>query len=153
MSGGWLQTLRAMIRPPLRIQAAALCLRAVNSEKTRDSEVLLVRSLDSGRWIIPKGWPIKGESLSRTAAIEAWEEAGVTGPVTPDAVGTFRYDKRRGTGLEEPCEAHVFLLSVEVVAEDYPEAGRRIRRWFSPEKAVEKVGDGELAALIRRACA
>lgn len=142
-----------MLRPPLRIQAAALCLRPSDPEKPSDSEILLVRSLDSGRWIIPKGWPIKGESLARTAAIEAWEEAGVTGPVAPDAVGTFRYDKRRGTGLDEPCEAHVFLLSVEAVAEEYPEAGRRIRRWFSPEKAVQKVGDADLAALIRRVCA
>lgn len=153
MTVGWLQTLRAMIRPPPRIQAAALCLRPSDAEKNRESEVLLVRSLDSGRWIIPKGWPIKGESLARTAAIEAWEEAGVTGPVVPDSVGTFRYDKRLGTGLEEPCEAHVFVLSVEAVAQDYPEAGRRIRRWFSPEKAVQKVGDAELAALIRRVCA
>jgi len=150
---GWLQTLRAMIRPPLRIQAAALCLRAVDNEKPGQSEVLLVRSLDSGRWIIPKGWPIKGESLARTAAIEAWEEAGVTGHVTPDTLGTFRYDKRLSGGLEEPCEAHVFLLSVEAEAEDYPEAGRRVRRWFAPAKAAQKVADPDLAALIRRVCA
>ena len=150
MIGNWLTSLRAFLRPPPKVQAAALCLRACGARKSRENEVLLIRSLDSGRWIIPKGWPVKGESLARSAAIEAWEEAGVTGQIGPEAIGLIRYDKRLKGGLEEPCEAHVFLLTVEDEACDYPEAGQRRRRWFSPERAAEKVDDDDLAALIRR---
>ncbi|MFN3825145.1 MAG: NUDIX hydrolase [Pseudorhodobacter sp.] len=141
-----------MLRRPPKIQAAALCIRAVHGGNINQNEVLLVRSLDSGRWILPKGWPMKGESLARAAAIEAWEEAGITGRINPDAIGTFRYDKRLRGGLEEPCEAHVFVLEVESEAGEYPEAGLRTRRWFAPQKAAQKVDDADLADLIRRFC-
>ena len=70
-------------------QVAALCWR-----KHRDRvEVLLITSRDTGRWVLPKGWPIPGLNAHEAAAIEAWEEAGVRGPVTPDALGYFGYDK------------------------------------------------------------
>jgi 8-oxo-dGTP pyrophosphatase MutT (NUDIX family) len=42
-------------------------------------EVLIVTTRQSKRWIIPKGWPIKGLTPSKSAAREAFEEAGVIG--------------------------------------------------------------------------
>jgi ADP-ribose pyrophosphatase YjhB (NUDIX family) len=38
--------------------------------------VLLVTSRETGRWIIPKGGPIKGFKPAKTAAREAYEDAG-----------------------------------------------------------------------------
>ncbi|MFV0490248.1 MAG: NUDIX hydrolase [Pseudorhodobacter sp.] len=134
-------------RPPL-LQVAALCLRHHEAEEGRIAEVLLVRSLDSDRWIVPKGWPMDDKSLYAAAAIEAWEEAGVTGKISEEELGTFRYTKRRKGGLAEPCEAHLFRLDVTREAETYPEATLRERRWFNPQKAARKVRNDELAALI-----
>ncbi|HHX88347.1 MAG TPA: NUDIX domain-containing protein, partial [Paracoccus sp.] len=64
-----------VFRRPDYIQAAALCLR----EGNKGREVLLISSLKSERWILPKGWPMKGRTLAGAALQEAWEEAGVVG--------------------------------------------------------------------------
>ena len=41
-------------------------------------EILLVTTRGRRRWIVPKGWPIKGLRPAKSAAREAFEEAGVT---------------------------------------------------------------------------
>ncbi len=45
-------------------------------------KVLLITSRDTGRWIMPKGWPMDGEQDWRAAEIEALEEAGVEGTIS-----------------------------------------------------------------------
>ena len=55
-------------------------------------EILLLTTR-SGRWIIPKGWPIKGLRPAKSAAREAFEEAGVRGQVRAKSIGLFAYDK------------------------------------------------------------
>ena len=45
------------------------------------TEVLLVTSRETRRWIIPKGWPMKGLRDDEAARIEAKEEAHVADPV------------------------------------------------------------------------
>ena len=42
-------------------------------------EVLLITSRETRRWVIPKGWPIKGKSSAKSAAREAFEEADQKG--------------------------------------------------------------------------
>lgn len=61
-----------------RQQYAALCFRYADGGTI---EILLVTSRTSGRWIIPRGWPMKRKKPHQAAAIEAWEEAGVRGRV------------------------------------------------------------------------
>jgi 8-oxo-dGTP pyrophosphatase MutT (NUDIX family) len=53
----------------------------------------LVTTRRTKRWIIPKGWPIKGLKPSKTAAREAFEEAGVSGRVGAKPLGVFTYEK------------------------------------------------------------
>ena len=66
----------------------------------KDLEVLLVTGRRSGVWMIPKGWPIRGKSLAKAAAQEAFEEAGVEGTVDPKPIGSFRHIKQNlGVGL------------------------------------------------------
>ncbi|MEN9850080.1 MAG: hypothetical protein RL128_243, partial [Pseudomonadota bacterium] len=60
-----------------RTQYGALCWRMHRGKV----EVLLITSRDTGRWVIPKGWPIDGLAPAQTAAREAWEEAGVEGDI------------------------------------------------------------------------
>jgi 8-oxo-dGTP pyrophosphatase MutT (NUDIX family) len=55
-------------------------------------EILLVTTRGTRRWIVPKGWPIKGLSPVKSAAREAFEEAGVTGRIGVKAIGFFAYD-------------------------------------------------------------
>ena len=44
--------------------------------------------------MIPKGWPIKGLKAAKSAAREAYEEAGVRGSIKAKALGMFSYEKR-----------------------------------------------------------
>jgi len=56
-------------------QVAALPLR----KKEALLEVCLVTTRETGRWTVPKGWPMKGIKDFMAAKIEAEQEAGVTG--------------------------------------------------------------------------
>jgi 8-oxo-dGTP pyrophosphatase MutT (NUDIX family) len=133
-----------MRRPPV-LQVAALCLR----DGPDGPEVLLVRSLDSNSWILPKGWPMRGRSLAQAAEIEAWEEAGVRGKLNPTSIGVFRTFKRKN-GVRFECDIHVFALRVTSQAEDYPEASQRRRKWMRLTKAIDRLDQQELTSVIRQ---
>jgi 8-oxo-dGTP pyrophosphatase MutT (NUDIX family) len=79
-----------------RVQYAALPYRRKGNSRT---EVLLVTSRDTGRWIIPKGWPAKGKTPRKSAAREAREEAGVVGRISRQPAGSFLY--KSGSRTEE----------------------------------------------------
>ncbi len=131
----------------LHIQLAALCLRKGKGKSGR--EVLLVTS-SNGRWILPKGWPIKGVKPAQAAMIEAWEEAGVKkGTVAPKPMGRFSGVKRFDDGTEEPCLTEVYAVKVHKTASDYPESDRRDRIWVSPRRAAKMVDDAGLKDILR----
>jgi 8-oxo-dGTP pyrophosphatase MutT (NUDIX family) len=129
-----------------RRQVAAICYR-----KTRKGKrVLLITSRRTRRWIVPKGWPIKGMNEAEAAMQEAWEEAGVKdAEVNAAPVGTYDYDKYRKNGDVTPIEARVYVAEVENLAEEYPEENQRDRRWFSPKDAAKRVSEPGLKALLR----
>lgn len=131
-------------RRPAFLQVAAICLRETSGRK----EVLLVRSLDTGRLIVPKGWPMRGRSLAEAALQEAWEEAGVKGTVCADSVGQFHYHKKRRGGLVQRIEVHCHLVQVSTLAQTYPEAGRRKRQWVPLAEAAGRVREKELQAIL-----
>ena len=114
-----------------------------------DLEVLLVTSRDSGRWIIPKGWPIKGLSANQTAAREALEEAGVTGKIGSECIGAYHYDKQLAEHTSRRCDVEVFLLEVVDQLDSWPEQHQRRREWLSVEEASKRVAETELRVLIR----
>ncbi|HEY0211973.1 MAG TPA: NUDIX hydrolase [Paenirhodobacter sp.] len=129
---------------PRPLQAGALCLR----RGVAGPEVLLISSLDTGRWVIPKGWPMAGRSLAGAAMQEAWEEAGVRGRLRPAPVGRYSYEKRRKGGLRQMTEIQVFAIDVTDLAEDYPEAGRRQRIWLPAATAAGHVAEPGLQRLL-----
>jgi len=110
--------------------------------------VLLVTGRRSGRWMIPKGWPMAGKSLSDSAAQEAFEEAGIKGKIQREAIGTFRHTKQHILFGEIEVDIHVHVLAVEKELGDWPERGERTRKWFKIEEAAERVDSAELRALI-----
>ena len=111
-------------------------------------EVLLVTGRRSGRWLIPKGWPMMGRTLAAAAAQEAFEEAGVEGTVDPAPVGSFRHDKQHVVLGEIAVEIVVHALAVERELPSWPEFGQRQRRWLTARQAAGQVQSRELAALI-----
>lgn len=126
-------------------QVAALPVR-----KRRDGspQILLVTSRDTGRWVIPKGWPWAGHSNGEAAAREAWEEAGVVGEIKPEPIGKFKYEKRLRSG-KVAVKVDVFRLDVQRAAQAWPEMQQRTRRWFRPEDAADLVQEPELSEMIR----
>jgi 8-oxo-dGTP pyrophosphatase MutT (NUDIX family) len=132
-----------------RLQVAALPWR-----KTQDGvEMMLITSRDTGRWVLPKGWPEEGETLYEAAAREALEEAGVSGGIAEAAAGSYFYNKVHSSGAESPCEVRVFPLEVEGVASEWREKGQRKRKWVEPREATRMVNEPDLVKLIARFCA
>jgi ADP-ribose pyrophosphatase YjhB (NUDIX family) len=110
--------------------------------------VLLITSRDTGRWVVPRGNPIPGLPPHLSAAQEAFEEAGVRGPVTSEVVGEYGYRKTRRSGRGVRARVVLFPLRVEEELAEWPEAGERTRRWFAPAAAAEAVLEPELKALL-----
>jgi 8-oxo-dGTP pyrophosphatase MutT (NUDIX family) len=127
-------------------QVGALCYRTRPSGAV---EVLLVTSRDTGRWVIPKGWPKPGRSDASAAAREAFEEAGAIGKAGADPVGFYTYTKSVPGGQAVTCMVSVFPLRVDQVRKRFPEVGERVRCWFRPTDAADKVQERELANLLR----
>ena len=112
-------------------------------------QVLLISSRDTGRWVIPKGWPIDGLTAPQAAAREAWEEAGVEGVVSPTDLGQFHYDKIVTAKPALACLVQVFALRVVKLRDKFPEQKERRRRWFDAVRAARKVAEPELCQLLQ----
>jgi 8-oxo-dGTP pyrophosphatase MutT (NUDIX family) len=133
--------------PAKRVQYAALPYRRTGKSGT---EVLLVTSRETQRWIIPKGWPVKGKRPHKSAAHEALEEAGVVGRISRRPVGAFVYNKRLKGGKVVACEVQVFVLKVKKQEASWLEKGERKLKWLTRAKAAKAVGDRVLGTLIRK---
>ena len=138
-------SLRAAHKSDIRTQFAALCYRIKNEKVS----ILLVTSRQTKRWILPKGWPMEGKTPAESAAIEAWEEAGVTGKVHDQCAGIYSYHKDADQKTAVPCIGLIYPLKVKKIATQFPERRERRRKWLSPKKAAARVDSPELAALLR----
>jgi 8-oxo-dGTP pyrophosphatase MutT (NUDIX family) len=114
----------------------------------RRIDVLLITSRRRGRWIVPKGWPGKNRPLPEMAAREALEEAGVSGPVRPDPVGTYTYKKTMRLGYDIRCRVFVYPLLVRQHAVSWQEQEERSVRWCSLAEAATLVDDADLARIL-----
>ncbi|MFT4916896.1 MAG: 8-oxo-dGTP pyrophosphatase MutT (NUDIX family), partial [Yoonia sp.] len=107
-------------------------------------------SRGTGRWIIPKGWPIRGKNGSQSAMQEAWEEAGVReGTTGTTAIGSYTYDKQQSSGWSFPVETMVYPVAVETLEDEFPEVKHRERKWVSPRDAANLVQEPELKSILR----
>ncbi len=129
---------------PLK-QVAALPFRVDSDGRI---EILLITSRDTGRWIIPKGWPMTGRKPHQAAQREAYEEAGLEGEIAANPVGRYHYQKRFDHGRAFPCRVRVYPLRVEAQHERWPEREQRTLQWFRPEEAARLVHEDELQQLL-----
>jgi 8-oxo-dGTP pyrophosphatase MutT (NUDIX family) len=113
-------------------------------------EVMLLTSRETHRWIIPKGWPMKGRKPSEVASREAYEEAGLIGHiVSKRPLGNFHYQKHL-TKKERLCQVRVYSFRVERQLDDWPEKKQRETKWFDATEAVMLVEEAGLAGIIDR---
>lgn len=112
-------------------------------------EVMLVTSRDTGRWIIPKGWPVHGLLPHDAAAREAMEEAGLVGRIGEQSIGSYKYEKRLADGSAVRCIVETFAFEVEEQLMSWPEQDQRRTEWFALEDAANAVQEPELNAMIR----
>jgi 8-oxo-dGTP pyrophosphatase MutT (NUDIX family) len=115
---------------------------------TGRTEVMLVTSHRTGRWIIPKGWPMKQEAPHAASAREAREEAGVVGEVGTRPIGSYTYQKQLKQGAFVACKAHVFSLELKRQQRTWPESKRQVQ-WFSSADAAAAVQELALSEIIR----
>ena len=142
----WAEMVQPLLTRPKRLQVAALCYRKEGAAR----EVLLITSRDTGRWILPKGWPIDGLDAPGAALQEAWEEAGVKdGDINTDAIGSFAYEKEMDSGGIAPVEAKVFSVRVKKMSRSFPESDERTRKWVKPEVAASMVAEPGLQEILR----
>jgi len=126
-------------------QVAALVYRYQSGEP----QILVITSRGTGRWVLPKGWPQVGRTLSETAAREAYEEAGVRGAISLQPIGSFDYCK---SDLPPECinqfTVAVYALHFAERAKDWPEREQRVCEWVSPQQAAERVDENDLKRIL-----
>jgi len=110
-------------------------------------ELLLVTTRSTRRFMIPKGWRMKGKSEVRSACEEAREEAGVVGSPERSPIGTFQYWKRLRAAFV-PITVKVFAMEVESELAEWRERGERSRAWLAPEQAAALVDEPALSAIL-----
>ncbi|MCO4843375.1 MAG: NUDIX hydrolase [Yoonia sp.] len=135
--------LRSGGKTDVRAQLAALCYRY----KGEKLQVCLVTTRGTGRWILPRGWPTHKYTPADGAAIEAFEEAGLTGTAHPNSIGAYSYDKPLGDDVT-PVMVMVYAIHVTQEAKNWPEKGQRKREWMSTKKAALKIDELGLRQIV-----
>jgi 8-oxo-dGTP pyrophosphatase MutT (NUDIX family) len=144
-----------------RKQVAAVCYRFGK----RGVQFLLVQTR-SGRWIFPKGGIERGLTHAQSAALEAFEEAGVRGRI--EEIPFTRYYRRRPVVASMKDKSHsdgegcaeypVTAYLCEVTGLEAPQEANRNPTWFSADKAKQRLAEdraakfgGELGDVVDRA--
>jgi 8-oxo-dGTP pyrophosphatase MutT (NUDIX family) len=132
---------------------AAVCFRILST----GVEFLLVRTR-KGRWTFPKGGVDEGLTHAQSAALEAYEEAGVHGRI--EEIPFTRYLVRKARYSEVESEEIIHAHLCEVLRHGAPQELHRNPTWFSAQKAKRQLAQGrpeetaaELARVIDRAVA
>ncbi len=137
---------RARVRVPYR-QYGVIPIRL---SPTAGLEVLLLTSRGTGRWVIPKGWPIRNKTPAETAAREAFEEAGLKGRLwARRPFGAYRY-RKEDEALPSDILVRVFILAVDEQKKAWPERPQRNTEWFALNRAARLVHEPGLARLMLR---
>ena len=126
-------------------QFAALPFRTENAQLS----ILLITTRGKQRWSVPKGSPMQRKRPHRTAALEAYEEAGVLGRVSTTAIGSFRHSKRQGK-RKVIYSVKLFPFEVKKQRRRWPERKQRRAIWLPASEAARRVHRTELRRLIKR---
>ena len=123
--------------PALR-QSGALPYTIVNDRLV----FLLVTSRKTGRWIFPKGSISAGMTPWDSAAKEALEEAGVSGEIDTNPIGTY-YNSDKDMRVE----IDLYPLRVEAQLEAWQEMDQRLRHWALLTETKRLLSDRTLSNI------
>ena len=107
-------------------------------------EVMLITTRKKKHWIFPKGIIEPDHTPQESAAMEAFEEAGVKGEVLDPPVGTYTYQKWGGV-----CTVEVYVMRVTKVLKSWQEEKERKRKWVSLTEARHMVRQLQLRQIVR----
>ncbi|WP_198942596.1 histidine phosphatase family protein [Methyloprofundus sedimenti] len=121
-------------------QSAAIPYRIHNNEL----QILLISSSGDNHWGIPKGIIEPGQSAAKSAAIEAWEEAGIEGIISEQMLDYYLHEKWGST-----CTVQVYPMLVTQMLnnEEWQESHRR-RQWLPLQKATFLIKQKALQAMF-----
>jgi 8-oxo-dGTP pyrophosphatase MutT (NUDIX family) len=128
------------------VQVAALPVRV---DDNGSAQALLLTSRETKRWVIPKGWTMKGRKPWEAAAQEALEEAGVVGRPRKKPIGSYVYFKRQKAHFDV-CRVDVYVLAFAKQLKTWREKGQRETKWFGLDEAAELVEEPGLIALLKK---
>ena len=121
-------------RPRGTEQVAAVCYR----RRGERLEFLLVET-DAGRWTFPKGNAEPGLTNAQSAALEAFEEAGVHGRIQKAEFTRYTRRKRIGSMRDVKVEVVIHAHLCEVLWLEKPKESGRNPTWFDPHKAHRRL--------------
>lgn len=104
---------------------------------------LLITSRRTGRWIFPKGDIELGMTPWESAANEALEEAGVSGQISSEPVGSYRSSSDGSTLVD----VDLYPLRVETQLDVWKEMDQRLRHWAVLPEARRLLNDSALSRL------
>lgn len=112
-------------------------------------QMVLITSLGTRRWVLPKGNIEPDLTAGESAMREAFEEAGLEGVIAGDSIGTYQYTKVDNNGGGDRRVA-VFPMEITRVLHDWPEQHMRRRKWIAIRHAAEAVDEPDLRELLLR---
>jgi 8-oxo-dGTP pyrophosphatase MutT (NUDIX family) len=127
--------------PESRRQAGAIPYALVEGQVV----FLLITARHSGRWIFPKGALSKNRAPWETAAREAEQEAGVTGEVAQQPIGSYRTSV--SDARHSLVEVDLYPLLVTRQHEEWAEKAERHRHWVILPEAKRLLAYRRLAVL------
>lgn len=105
--------------------------------------VCTITSIGKRRWGFPKGVVEGTETHAETALKEADEEAGLRGQIVGESLGSYE-DFKWG----RPLNVQVFLMRVDDVRDEWPEATIRQREWVTPDEAQRRLSHPDQRRLL-----
>lgn len=91
---------------------------------------------------------MKKKTPSEAAALEARQEAGVSGRVDKKPIGRYTYLKALDNGDVVPCIVDLYQIEVTGTEADFKEKGQRVLAWVTPQEAARRVREIELKSLL-----
>ena len=107
--------------------------RSAGGDSAKGLRILLITSRDTGRWVIPKGWPMRHRSEAEAAAREAYEEAGLRGDDLRAQPRRLHLPSRRlgPAAWQSPAWSGSTRSRRTRCCSSIPETGQRRAKWFS----------------------
>lgn len=109
---------------------------------------LLITTRRSGKWIFPKGAIEPDMTPWDSAALEALEEAGVSGQIEQSPVGSYRASV--GADGVALVDVDLYPLLVTEQLDSWREQSQRLRHWATLSEARRLLTDPALGRLAQR---